>query len=459
MRLAGSIAGAIAKGRGRFMSYPLRPLQVIAVLALVALIAAGCRDSGGDADETEAAGEVRTDTGVTEEPCPDAVNEDHGCIYLGTLSDLTEGPFAALAVPITEAQAAFWRRVNEEGGIGDAYDVNVERYTRDNKYNPEIHVQEYQAIQPEILALAQTLGTPMTIAGLTFYNRENVVGAPASWWSGWEFEANILESGSNYCLESMNAIDYAVDEFGIESVMAVHYPGDYGGDAAAGAEIAANERGIEFINAVETGPNAVVGSQEAAIGAIVRAQPDLVIVTTGPAEMAEIVGGAAARNFTGKFIGTEPTWNQGLLESPAAEALEALYLATFPWQPFDADTPGHQAMRDTLGDVTPNEGYTSGWVWSYPLKAALEAAYEAGDLTREGLVRAASELETVDYEGMLPEEAGRFSGDPNETVFRQHLIVQPDGDAPSGVTVVEDFFVGPTAEAFEFTEPCASPEG
>jgi hypothetical protein len=185
----------------------------------------------------------------------------------------------------------------------------------------------------------------------------------------------------------------------------------------------------------------------------------MVIVTTGPAEAAEIVGGAAARNYAGKFFGTEPTWNQGLLESPAAEALQALYLATFPWQPFDADTPGHQAMRDALGDVAPNEGYTSGWVWSYPLKAALDAAHAAGNLTREGLVQAAAELETVDYEGMLPEEAGRFTGDPNETVFRQHLIVQPDADAPSGVSVIEDFFVGPTAEAFEFTEPCAQPEG
>jgi ABC-type branched-subunit amino acid transport system substrate-binding protein len=437
------------------MSQLFRRHHLMVVVLMLALVAAGCRESDGDADESEPAGEVRTDTGITEEPCPNAVNEDHGCIYLGTLSDLTEGPFAALAVPITDAQKAFWTRVNEQGGIGDEYDVDVGEYTRDNKYNPEVHVQEYQDIKPNILALAQTLGTPMTLAGLPFYKQENVVGAPASWWSGWEFEDNILESGSNYCLESMNAIDYAVDELGVESVMAVHYPGDYGGDAAAGAEIAANERGIEFIRAVETGPNAVVGSQEAAIDAIVQAQPDLVIVTTGPAEMAEIVGGSAARNFTGKFIGTEPTWNQGLLETPAAEAIQALYLATFPWEPFDADTPGHEAMREALGDVPPNEGYTSGWVWSYPLKAALDAAYANGDLTREGLVKAASELETVDYEGMLPEEAGRFSGDPNETVFRQHLIAQPDADAPSGVSVVEDFFVGPTAEAFEFTEPCA----
>lgn len=230
--------------------------------AAVFLFAASCRG----APETTGGGgggEIKTDVGVTEEPCPDAVNEDHGCIYLGVLSDLTVGPFAPLAVPITDAQKAFWQKVNEEGGIGDTYDVNITKYTRDNKYNPEVQVRQYQEIEPNILALAQTLGTPPTIAALPFYKRDQMAGAPASWWSGWEFEDQILESGSNYCLESMSSVDYAVEELGVKTVMALHYPGDYGGDAAAGAEIAAQENDLEFLGKVETEPNAIAGSQQA----------------------------------------------------------------------------------------------------------------------------------------------------------------------------------------------------
>jgi hypothetical protein len=126
---------------------------------------------------------------------------------------------------------------------------------------------------------------------------------------------------------------------------------------------------------------------------------------------------------------------------------------------FDAESTGHAAMREYLGGLEAvNWGHTSGWIWSYPLRAALELAFANGDLTREGLVAAVEQLETVDYEGMLPEEAGRFAGEPNDTVFRDVVINRPDANAPSGVTMVEDFFVGPTAEAYDFSQPCQAAE-
>ncbi|MBY8854021.1 hypothetical protein K7G98_39655, partial [Saccharothrix sp. MB29] len=61
-----------------------------------------------------------------------------------------------------------------------------------------------------------------------------------------------------------------------------------------------------------------------------------------------------------------------------------------------------QALREALPSVTPNDGYTAGWVWAYPLKAALQKAAENKDLTRAGVLNAVRQLESVDYEGMLP---------------------------------------------------------
>jgi hypothetical protein len=206
-----------------------------------------------------------------------------------------------------------------------------------------------------------------------------------------------------------------------------------------------------------TQPNAQAGTQDAAVEAIVTASPELVVITTGPREFAEIVGKVAARGFTGRFLGTSPVWNKGLLATASGPAIEKLALITFPWAPWNADTAGHKAMREALGSVDPNDGYTAGWVWSYPLKTALEEAYDARDLTRAGLLSAASKLKTVDYEGMLPQKAGLFEGDAEETVYRENLILKPDSAAVTGgtgVSVVEELAVGPTAKAYKFDKPC-----
>ncbi|SDH12801.1 ABC transporter substrate-binding protein [Klenkia brasiliensis] len=422
-------------------------------LAGLAVFAAGCRGGGEDpADGGSGDGGIATDVGVTSEACPEAVNPDNGCIYLGTLSDLTVGPFAPAGPVIVAAQEAFWQRVNEDGGIG-GYDINVTEYVRDNQYNPQVTNQVYQEIKPDILALAQTLGSPPTAAIVEDLEAEQIVAAPAGWTSLYLFQDAILESGPTYCAEAMNGVDYAVETNGAESVMAVHYAGDYGGDAAAGAKVAADANGVSFAN-VET--TAGTDNQASAIAAIVEQQPDVVIVSTGPADMATIVGQSVAAGFTGKFLGSSPTWNVALLASPAAPALQASYQLLGPWAPFDSDTPGHEAMREAAeaAGATPNEFFTSGWVWSYPLKAALEAAAENGDLTRQGLYEAAAGLGSVDYEGMLPDGSGDYADGADSAAVRVTQLSAPDPNASTGITVSEADLAGPTAEGYEFGGPC-----
>jgi ABC-type branched-subunit amino acid transport system substrate-binding protein len=430
----------------------MRRLASVGAAALVAvLVLTACRSDGDDNGDDNGGGEgVATDFGVTEEACPAAVNPDNGCIYLGILTDLT-GPFAGFGAPLTSAQEAFWQRVNEEGGLaaegGEAYDVDVTTYQENTGYDATEHSRLYEEMKPNILALAQTLGTPTTMAILPDMQASDLVAAPAGYTSLFNFEDVILESSANYCVETMNSVDYAVEEYQIESVMAVHFEGDYGGDAAAGAQIAAEAHGLDF-TAVPTAPGAE--QQSEAVGRIVGESPDLVIVTTGPTEFAAIVGGAAQNGFTGRFIGTNPTWNPALLESAAAEALLGLVQigATFPnW---GEDTPAHQAMREAIGEEPPDlsDGYTAGWMWQYPVKAALESALASGDLTRAGVRSAATSLTEVDYEGMLPAGAGNYAGGP-EAQLRETMIANPDPEAPTGLTTAAEYFVGPTAEAWE----------
>lgn len=444
-----------------------RARRAAAVLGAVALVATACAVDDGDesaeettteeeGEEAPATDEIAFDVGVTEDPCPDAVNPDNGCIYLGILSDLSEGPFAPLAVHIVAGQEAFWQDVNEEGGIG-GFDVDISTYIRDTLYDPQEHAARYREIEPNILALAQTLGTTQTDAILADMDNDDVIGAPAAWYSGFAFEdfdrGLILESGYSYCVESMIGLDWALENIGdLTSVAAVGYPNDYGLDSAAGVELWAEANGVEF-TAIETAPDAVVGSQDAAVSAIMNSGAEVVVLAVGPAEAASIVGMTAAAGFEGQFLGSVPTWNVALLDSPAGPALQALYTNIAPWEGIDGTAVAHDKIRESLGGEPPaNDAYIFGWVWSYPIKAALEAAAANGDLTRAGVRSVVDGLE-VDYEGALPTTV--FGGDPNETLVRTAVINKPDPEGTLGLSSVETEYTGPTAEAHDYGSACS----
>lgn len=423
----------------------MRRMRLGAVVLATAMGLAAC--ASGDS------GEVELGLGVTEEPCPGSTNEDMGCIYLGVLSDLTVGPFAAFGPQLLAGEKAFWARVNANGGIGGRFEVNIEEYVRDTEYNPQKHASSYTQIQPDVLALGETLGTPPTLAILPRMVEDEMVGAVSTWWSGWEFENNILNAGANYCIAAMNGVEWAMGEYDTKSVMPIVFPGDYGGDALAGVKLAAQELDMEIMDEITQVPKAAGGDTAGAVSAIVSKKPDLVFLTVGPTEAGEIVGGAAARGFTGRFVASHPGFHQGLLESPAADAFTALFHVVGPHENWGGDSAGHEAMRESNDNKIPgNDGYTFGWVLSYPLKAALEEALDNGELNRTGLL-AAVETMTVDFEGMLPEKS---YGDPNSDVVRQSTISVPDKAATDslGLTTVEAAYTGSAAENFEFTAPC-----
>ena len=47
-----------------------------------------------------------------------------------------------------------------------------------------------------------------------------------------------------------------------------------------------------------------------------------------------------------------------------------------------------------------------------------------------------------------------FGGDPAEQVPRDSVMGGYSADSSTGIATVQDFFVGPTATAHDFTGPC-----
>src|SRR3712207_1125720 len=127
----------------------LRTTTVVAAAVVVAT--AGCstrapESSGGGGGEGGAAGEVATDVGV-----------EGTTITLGVLTDLT-GVFAALGQDITNANTLFW----QDNQVCDAYTVELD--VQDTGYVPQTGVQLYSGMEPNILAMQQTIGSPINTA-------------------------------------------------------------------------------------------------------------------------------------------------------------------------------------------------------------------------------------------------------------------------------------------------------
>lgn len=434
---------------------------VLALAAAGALALSACSQVTPDSSDGNDGGDGATATlgqGFTEEACPAAVNPDNGCIYLGILSDLSEGPFAALAVPITNAQVDFWQQVNENGGIG-GYDIDVVTYQGDTKYQADVHAAEYNQMAGSIAAIAQTLGTVQTEAVLDDMISRSLVAVPTSWWSGFSFEDNdgglVMETGYSYCTEAIVGLDWFSENIAAPTtVQAVGYPGDYGGDSAAGVARWAEVNGATLAEYVPTGPNQVVGNQDNVVAAVLAAKPDVVVLAIGPAETAEVVGKLAGSGFTGQFMGALPTWNPALLGTAAAPALQAMYHHMSPYENWDGTSQAIADMKQALdGEVPVNGGYLIGWVIGYPMLAALEAAIAAGDLSPAGIAAQVDGL-SVDFRGMQPNMT--YGGDPQANAIQSVYIGKPDPAVELGMSTIESAYTGPTFDKTDYSAACVA---
>jgi hypothetical protein len=115
-----------------------------------------------------------------------------------------------------------------------------------------------------------------------------------------------------------------------------------------------------------------------------------------------------------------------------------------------------QLVEASGADIPPNDFVGLGVVEAMLVHAALQKAYENGDMTRAGVLAALRSLDNVDFQGMAPPE--NYTGSTADQLQRSITLYRPSvanlEAGGSGSEIVEDNFVGPTAESFEFTEAC-----
>jgi ABC-type branched-subunit amino acid transport system substrate-binding protein len=462
-----------------------RPILAVAVVFGVVL-AACTTDPGNPPNTTEQTISTTSTTAALvanttppREIKTDGVTVTDDTIYLGLLADVT-GPFSGTVIDVLDAQVAFWAKVNEEGGIAGR---KIELLIENTGYSPTLHAEKYGAMAEKVVMIAHSTGSPHTLAILPQLLENNHVAVPVTWYSGWSdpgLGANLLETGSNYCMEAMNSISWLADDFesrtGNKPTLAVAtFPGDYGLDSYAGVAYAAEALGLQI---VYNGAGAIIpGTDLLPVAAgISQSGADFTWMAADPLTLATVVGTSLQLGYTGQWAVSMPTFSDRLLGTALGDYMAANMYMSALMAPLGADVQGMDAVVEVLKEKYPNRYPAAGMVEGYlefeVARRVLEYAAELGDLTPAGVVAAAQDIGSLTYEGLSP--SNLFSGDANTTVTRATAIYQPDkalfdsqgglgaslgSGAISAMTKVADFFASDLAANYDFQGPCYVLEG
>ncbi len=451
----------------------------LAIFLVLGLILAACGDGGGE-DETTTTDSPATDTTEpmtdTTEPMTDTtegeageiatdigVDLDAGVIRVGLLSDLT-GIFSPLVQVIVAGHEVYWDNVNANGGING---LEVELVTVDTVYEVPTHVQRYEELKDQVVAFGHSTGSPHTVAINSQLQADGILAIPLTWYSGWSdpaINSNLMHHGINYCLEAHNLLGYVTENMGdeVSTVAIVTFPGDYGLDGAIGAAQAAEAAGLEV---VYDGSGTIIPGDESteteAANQIVASGADVVYLVTNATATASILGQAIAQGYQGLWTGANPSWNPALLGSPIGEALAASSVWSGYTSVWTSDAPGVVEAKELVEGAgvleRPTSAILEGFVEARIMHAALEAAYEAGDMTQAGVLNAAKSLEEVDFNGLAPNES--YVGEPNDQLQRSSVIFEPDLEGftsgeSGGETVLAENYTSGIAADYDFTGAC-----
>ncbi|MGH8945736.1 MAG: ABC transporter substrate-binding protein [Acidimicrobiia bacterium] len=447
----------------------------LAILLALGLVLAACGDGAAETTTTAGdgaattAGDGETTTTGGEEPTDIAtdigVDLDAGTIRIGLLSDLT-GVFSSLVQVIVTGHEVYWADVNANGGING---LMVEVVPADTGYVVDQHVQRYEEQKDEVVAFGHSTGSPHTVAIVDQLAADGILAIPLTWYSGWtdpDLSTNLLHHGVPYCLESMNVLGYLKEQMpDIATVAIASNPGDYGLDSHEGAVLAAEALGLEV---VYEGEGAINAAEEATLtevaNGIVGSGADVAYVTTSPGAFSSIFGQALAAGHQGVWTGAGPSYNPAFIapDSPIRDAIAAQTFWSGYYGLWGQDTPGVQEATQLLMDSgrvdQPISAYFEGIVEAKIMHAALEAAYNSGDMTQAGVLAAAKTLDNVTFDGLGPDE--RYVGTPDEQVQRSSAAIwkpDPEGLASgesAGEEILETNYTADITAAYEFNEAC-----
>lgn len=353
-------------------------------------------------------------------------------ISLGVLTDLT-GVFAALGTDVTNANSLYWNQQNSGKKVCGKYTVDLN--VKDHGYNVQQAVQLFSGMKDSVLAMQQTLGSPINTALADQYTAGNYVNLPSAW------ARNLTEPpgngvvGATYDLEMVNVLGFAMQKGLIkkgDKLGHIYFEGEYGANGLAGSKEFAKQNGMTV---VEAKIKSTDQDMTPYITSFKSQGVNAVLLTVAPGQTGSAASVMGSQGLNVPLIGNNPVFAPGLLKGPSGGFLKQHLLVASPVNSFDNQQQLLNDYKAKYNNANPSLGVVFGYGMADVMRQILDKACENGDLTPEGVLAAKKSLSNIDTGNLVVPI--NFSVPPGSSPSRQSYILQP-ADVPGGAKAISN---------------------
>ena len=293
-----------------------------------------------------------------------------------------------------------------------------------------------------MLAVDQTIGSPINTALAPQLEDDHMVNFPAAWAQSLTENKENAIVGATYEIEMINVLDYLLEQGKIkegDTIGHIYFEGEYGEGGLAGSKYFASKHGM---NVVEAQIKPTDTDMTASITKLKSKGVDAIALTVAPGQTASAAAVASSQGLDVPIAGNNPVFAPALLDGPAGPALKKnLYVAS-PISPFDKNADLLKAYQ-AKHPGNPTLGVVFGTAAATVMNKILDKACEDGDLTPEGVSKAKENIGEVDTGGL----AVPLKFEQGKSPSLKSYIFQA-ADVPGGAKSVSDLYEGKDAAGF-----------
>jgi branched-chain amino acid transport system substrate-binding protein len=320
------------------------------------------------------------------------------------------GPASAYGI-IAKTEAAFFKMVNEQGGVGGRQIVYD---SLDDGYSPPKTVDQVRRLveQEQVAFMFATIGTPCNTAIYRYTNGKGVpllfLGSGANKWGDYQKTPWVMGWQPSYRTEAQIYTRYALQEKPDAKIALLYQNDDFGKDYPAGVKDVLGDK-FDKIVVKSTSYEVTDATIDSQVVAMQASGADVLITAATPKFAAQLIRKAADIGWKPLHFMTNVSISVGSVITPAGPQnaigmLSAAYLKD-PTSPAWKDDAGMNQWRTFMGKYMPGADLTDGGpVFGYGVTYTLwNVLKQCGtDFSRANIMKQAANLRDLDVPVLLP---------------------------------------------------------